>query len=399
MTEPQTVSTPTSPLLALSRGRSIAQYILIALFFWMSLYLYVPTLPTYAASKTDNLAFLGIILAQYGLWQAVVRLPLGIAADWLGRRKPFILAGILLSGLGAWVMGSTDSAQGLLVGRAITGLAAATWVPLTVLFSSLFPAQEAVRATAILIAAASVGRVAGTSITGTLNNLGGYPLAFFLAMGAAGLTMVIMLPARERVRPRKQPSLRSVGTLITRRDVLVPSWLQAVSVYATWAVPLSFLLLLADQLGASDVAQSMLVSLYIGVELLGSMVAAVLSKRFGARRLVYAGFALLTVGIVMAAVAPALPVLFASQFLIGLSLGTCYPVLMGLSIRDVADAERATAMGLHQSVYAVGMFAGPWLSGILADAVGLRPMLGITAFGCLGLALILLRLLPGRQAE
>jgi DHA1 family multidrug resistance protein-like MFS transporter len=185
MTEPQTVSTPTSPPLALSRGRSIAQYILIALFFWMSLYLYVPTLPTYAASKTDSLAFLGIILAQYGLWQAVVRLPLGIAADWLGRRKPFILAGILLSGLGAWVMGSSDSAQGLLVGRAITGLAAATWVPLTVLFSSLFPAQEAVRATAILAVAASIGRVTGTSVTGTLNNLGGYSLAFYLAVGGS----------------------------------------------------------------------------------------------------------------------------------------------------------------------------------------------------------------------
>ncbi|MGD9317108.1 MAG: MFS transporter [Anaerolineae bacterium] len=399
MTEPQTVSTPTSPPLALSRGRSIAQYILIALFFWMSLYLYVPTLPTYAASKTDSLAFLGIILAQYGLWQAVVRLPLGIAADWLGRRKPFILAGILLSGLGAWVMGSSDSAQGLLVGRAITGLAAATWVPLTVLFSSLFPAQEAVRATAILAVAASIGRVTGTSVTGTLNNLGGYSLAFYLAVGVAGVAMVVLLPARERVRSPKQPSLRGIGSLITRRDVLLPSWLQAVIQYATWAVPLSFLPLLADQLGATDVAQSMLVSLYIAVVMMGSTVAAVLSKRFGARRLVYAGFAVLTAGIVTAAMAPALPVLFISQFLIGLSLGTCYPVLMGLSIRDVADAERATAMGLHQSVYAVGMFAGPWLSGILADAVGLRPMLGITALGCLGLALILLRFLPGRQAE
>ena len=399
MTEPQTVSTPTSPPLALSRGRSIAQYILIALLFWMSLYLYVPTLPTYAASRTDSLAFLGVILAQYGLWQAVVRLPLGIAADWLGRRKPFILAGILLSGLGAWVMGSTDSAQGLLVGRAITGLAAATWVPLTVLFSSLFPAQEAVRATAILAVAASIGRVTGTSVTGTLNNLGGYSLAFYLAVGVAGVAMVVLLPAREQIRSPKQPSLRGIGSLITRRDVLLPSWLQAVIQYATWAVPLSFLPLLADQLGATDVAQSMLVSLYIAVVMMGSTMAAVLSKRFGARRLVYGGFAVLTAGIVTAAMAPALPVLFISQFLIGLSLGTCYPVLMGLSIRDVADAERATAMGLHQSVYAVGMFAGPWLSGILADAVGLRPMLGITALGCLGLALILLRLLPGRQAE
>ena len=42
-------------------------------------------------------------------------------------------------------------------------------------------------------------------------------------------------------------------------------------------------------------------------------------------------------------------------------------------------------MGLHQAVYAIGMFAGPWLSGILADAMGIRPMFGVTAFACLGL--------------
>jgi MFS family permease len=40
-------------------------------------------------------------------------------------------------------------------------------------------------------------------------------------------------------------------------------------------------------------------------------------------------------------------------------------------------------MGLHQSVYSIGMFAGPWLSGILADAIGLRPMFAVTAFTCL----------------
>jgi len=59
-----------------------------------------------------------------------------------------------------------------------------------------------------------------------------------------------------------------------------------------------------------------------------------------------------------------------------------YPVLMGMSIQYVADQERATAMGLHQAVYAIGMFAGPWLSGILADVLGILPMFGITAFLC-----------------
>jgi predicted MFS family arabinose efflux permease len=45
-------------------------------------------------------------------------------------------------------------------------------------------------------------------------------------------------------------------------------------------------------------------------------------------------------------------------------------------------------MGIHQAVYAIGMFAGPWLSGILADGLGLRPMFWITAAGCLALGLL-----------
>jgi MFS family permease len=61
---------------------------------------------------------------------------------------------------------------------------------------------------------------------------------------------------------------------------------------------------------------------------------------------------------------------------------------MGMSIQRVADAERATAMGLHQAVYAIGMFGGPWLSGILADAIGIQPMFGVTAAACLVLGVL-----------
>jgi predicted MFS family arabinose efflux permease len=53
-------------------------------------------------------------------------------------------------------------------------------------------------------------------------------------------------------------------------------------------------------------------------------------------------------------------------------------------------------MGLHQAVYAIGMFAGPWFSGILADSIGIQPMLGVTGFGCLVLGVSLTRLIPRR---
>jgi MFS family permease len=379
------------------RPRLIGLYVVVTFLYWISLYLYIPTLPTYAESKSESLALVGIILAQYGLWQAIARLPVGIASDWLGRRKPFIAAGLFLSGLGAYVMGTAGGAEGLLVGRAITGLAAATWVPLTVVFSGLFPADEAVRATSILTVVGSAGQVLATSTTGTLNEWGGYPLAFFLAAGFAGLGIVALLPARETVRPRQRPSAGGIGRLLARRDVMLPALLSAVGQYATWAVPFGFLPILARQLGATDVTQSGLVSLHIGVFTLGGLLAATLSNRFGARRMVYAGFVMLAAGSAGAALAPALPYVFVVQFFLGLGLGISYPVLMGLSIRHVDDTQRTTAMGLHQAVYAVGMFAGPWLSGILADAVGLRPMLGITAAGCLALSLALIRLVPRRQ--
>jgi MFS family permease len=375
-----------------SSRRLMAAVVGFAVFlYWMGLYLYVPTLPTYVQSKSDNLALVGVVLAQYGLWQAVVRLPLGIAADWLGWRKPFIVVGFALVGLGALAMGLAGGVSGLLVGRAITGMAAATWVPLVVLFSSLFPPDEAVRASALLSSVGSVGRVLATGATGSLNELGGYPLAFFLAAGAAALAILTVLPTRENRRPPRRPSAGSIGRLVTRRDVLLPAVLAAVSQYANWAATFTFTPILARQLGATDVTQSLLVSMHIGVVILGNLAATTIAGRIGARRLVILSFVFTSLGLGGAALAASLPLLFAAQFCMGLSQGVGYPVLMGMSIEHVADGERTTAMGLHQAVYAIGMFSGPWLSGILSDAVGIQPMFGVTAVACLAVGLVVPR--------
>lgn len=367
------------------RRLTIALYSSAVFLYWIGLYLYVPTLPVYVQSKSDNLALVGVVLSMYGLWQALIRLPLGIAADWLGRRKPFILFGFLLTALGAWLMGSSDQVTGVLVGRAVTGLAAGTWVPLVVAFSSLLPPEEAVRASALLTLIGSVGRMLATGVTGNLNAWGGYGLAFNLAAAAALLAVVILLPAEDRRTPPKRPSIPGLVALVTRRDVLLPSILSAIGQYTNWAVTFGFLPILARELGATDFTLSLLVTLSIATLVLGNLAATTLARSLGARRLVLLSFLLLFVATGLTAVAPSLLFLYAAQALIGLAQGIGYPVLMGMSIEKVADGERTTAMGLHQAVYAVGMFSGPWLSGILADAMGIRPMFLATAVGCLAL--------------
>jgi len=192
----------------------------------------------------------------------------------------------------------------------------------------------------------------------------------------------------ERRRSPQRPSVGNIGRLIIRRDVLLPSLLSAVIQYANWATALGFLLILARQLGATDVIQSLLMSMSMTMGIVGNLLATIIVRRIGARRMAWNSFVVLSVGIGIAVMAPSLRLVFVSQFCIGLSAAIGCPVLMGMSIQHVADAERTTAMGLHQAVYAIGMFSGPWVSGMLADAVGIRSMFGITAVMCLALGLL-----------
>jgi MFS family permease len=79
------------------------------------------------------------------------------------------------------------------------------------------------------------------------------------------------------------------------------------------------------------------------------------------------------------ALAPSAPFLFGGTMCMGFAFGVVYPILMGMSIQAVDVTERTTAMGIHQSLYAIGMFTGPWVSGMLADRIGIRNTFLLTA--------------------
>ena len=60
--------------------------------------------------------------------------------------------------------------------------------------------------------------------------------------------------------------------------------------------------------------------------------------------------------------------LYLTQFLNGFFRGILIPVLMGLGIKNVEPAKRATAMGAFQAIYAIGMVAGPAIFGFISQA-------------------------------
>jgi MFS family permease len=371
---------------------------LVVFLYWVSLYIYFPTLPAFVQTRTTNLAVVGAILSMYGLWQAITRLPLGLSADRFGH-KPIIVGGLFLASLGAVSLGYAPSTGMMYLGRSLNGLAASAWVVLVVVFCGYFPPSQAVRATAALTLIASVARILATGLTGTLNTLGGYTLAFVLAgvLGLIGAGLALALPVHQ---PKGPPiSLPVAGKVLTRPDVLLPSLLNTVNQFMIWAVPMTMLPILAVQLGAQGQTLSLLFSTSILVGAIGNLTAASVANRVGTPILVALSFIFLGGGTLVAASTSSLWVVAVLYVVIGLGQGIGYPVLMGLSIEKVEGSARATAMGLHQALYAVGMFAGPWLGGLMAEAWGLPRMFLLVGSVGVAVGLAGARLLSSYQAK
>jgi MFS family permease len=120
-----------------------------------------------------------------------------------------------------------------------------------------------------------------------------------------------------------------------------------------------------------------------------ALLTVLATNRLGTRITVVSGIALMAVGTFAVPLADTVPLLALTQVVSGLGRGLAYPVLMALSIREVVSSEQATAMGVFQALYSIGMFAGPSIAGLWADLFGLESVFtfsGAISLGAVALA-------------
>jgi DHA1 family multidrug resistance protein-like MFS transporter len=357
---------------------SIIIFLVVTFLYWVTLYLCVPTLPLYIKTKAINLSMVGLVLSMYGLWMAIARLPMGMAVDAIGRGKPLIMMGIGIASIGAFIMGRGNSLGILAAGRALTGIAAATWVPLLVVFSTYFSSEEAIFSSAMLTLSANIGRVVGTSLTGFLNQAGGYSLPFYLSAIIGIIVIGIASFVREERRFSEGISFRLIATLFMRKEVLIPALISIMVHYADWSVTFSFLPIIAQDMGASDVVKSIIISLNLISIAVANLANTLLLRKMKHSSLLCCGLFLLFAGIMVISFSHTISWLFLGTILMGFAFGIVYPILLGMSIHKVDRSQRNTAMGIHQSLYAIGMWTGPWLTGIIADMIGIQKTFVIT---------------------
>ncbi len=356
------------------------------LFFWFAQYAYVPNLTAYAKEMGVSLTVIGMITGGYGLGQTVLRVPLGIISDRIGRRKLFVSSGFLLALTASLLFLFFDSPAMMVVARTFSGFASATWVVATVLYSSYFKEEESPKALNKLNIFNYAGQVLSMSISGALLlAFSGYRAMFVVAAAGAVIGFGLSLFITERVPEQKRKAgLRDFLKIALDKRLLYLSFSMLLIQIFLQSTISGFTPILATELGADALMRSILGIINLVFAITGSLMnslPAVRKIRDGIRLSISAcGFA---VAAVLFPFAKNLAVLFMIQALAGFFQGSMLAYQMGLAIRHFPGEKRATAMGLFQTLYGLGMFVGPMITGSLGDRFGLTVSYLVLAVLCL----------------
>ncbi len=346
-------------------------------FFWFSVYTYPSFLTTYAVNDLGATSVMaGMIVGSYGLTQMVLRIPLGILSDVLRKRKPFIMMGFAFSILASAGLALTSLQAGkeavpswlawaALIFRGMSGITAATWVQLSVMYSANYRGEQVSAAMSRIIVPQCGSQIVAMLIGAQLAGRVGELHAFLLAAVAGVIGLLLMARISEQ-RPEGEPmTLRGLLSVAGDRKLIVGTLLATVYQLVVWATVQGFVQNWAREVIGLTTAQLGFLSV---ANLLPNTVfsrfsGTVLSRKFGKRTVLACGFVCLAAACWLYPCTRSLAALLAVQALLGSGVGLIMPLTMSGAIENIPGEKRGAAMGIYQAVYGLGMFLGPVMAG------------------------------------
>ena len=174
----------------------------------LGIFLVLPVFSVYAVHYPEaSLAMAGVAFGSYALTQSILQIPLGWASDRWGR-KPILLIGLALFGVGSIGCGLAQSISQLIVARVIQGTGAIGSVALAALADLTRPAvrTQAFTITGIAIGSAFMIGILGGPLLAASIGLSGL---FYVLAALAFLAMIlaaISFPRKNR-SIEKQPAM------------------------------------------------------------------------------------------------------------------------------------------------------------------------------------------------
>ena len=357
----------------------------------ISLSLFTPAMPELVVAFGSTESVVKLTLSLYFGGFAMAQLVCGPLSDGFGR-KPVTFAFMLVYLLSSVLAMYAPSIEVLIAARFLQGIGAAVGTTVSrALVRDLFTSERSARIMNLISLLMGVAPAFAPTLGGVMMGLFGWQSIFlFMAMSAVVIVATVYFAMVEtvsrdlsRIRPRALG--RAYATLLTDRYFMLSSLVLAGSLGAfyTQATVLPFILMTRVGLTATEFGVTMLMQ--SGGFLAGAMLVRQLMGRFGAFRIVPAGFA----GILIGSVAlPVLLVLYPPSVLtvmgpiVFYAFGTAF-ITPAMSTASVAPFPHMA--GAASSLAGFFQMGGGLVGSLVAAGIG-EPVLALaTVIPCMGL--------------
>lgn len=341
----------------------------------LGLFLVLPVLAVHAKTMPggNDASMVGLALGIYGLTQALGQIPFGSASDRFGR-KPVIIVGLLLFALGSFIAAGADSLVGVTVGRAVQGSGAISAAVTAFIADAT---REEHRTKAMAMVGVSIGLTFAFSLVAS-------PLLYaalgmrglFVLIGALSLVAIVVLL---RVVPKAPLVPRGRAAF---RDVLANPELMRLNfgVFALHFTQMAMFVVIPSALvryGDLPVGEHWKIYLPVVVLSFALMLPPIfVGEKRGKMKQVFVGAValLLAVQVGMFFAVSSSHVHLSALVLLLLGFFVAFNVLEASQpslVSRIAPAEaRGAALGVYNTLQALGLFCGGAIGGYLVQHAG-----------------------------
>jgi MFS family permease len=311
----------------------------------------------------------GILLALYGLISAALQPVMGAVSDHLGKRKPLILAGLLVMGLGTLGFMAAVRFTDLLLLRALQGVGVALTIPASMALMAAGSLKETRGGSmGIYTTGRMSGFALGPLIGGFLQARYGFDAAF-VAGGAFIFVAVLLVQLWVREPPAPRPAVSRPFKLFDR-SLLTPGI--AGTALATLLMAGSFSMMTTlekqfnDKLHQTAFGFSVAFSALMVSRLLFQLPLGRLSDRVGRKPLIVGGLLLMAPVTALLGVVTSTFQLTAARLIQGVAAAAVAAPAFALAGDLSVGGGEGRQMSLITSGFGLGIATGPLLAGVLA---------------------------------
>lgn len=340
----------------------------------LGLFMVLPVLAVHARSMEEggDPTLLGLALGIYGLTQAMLQLPFGVASDRFGR-KPVIVFGLVIFAAGSLIAAMATDLIMMVVGRGLQGAGAISAAVSALVADST---RESQRTKAMALVGISIGAMFALSLIVAPPlyrwlGIGGMFTATAVLAAAAIFWVIYVVPAAPQ-RPRVPLTREQFGRVATDPELARIN----LGIFALHAVQVAIFVVLpgwlVERAGLAIADHWML---YLPVVLL-SFVPMMPAVGWGERRgrskeVLIASVAVLVAVLVGLALKPEGVVLFAVLLFVFFSAFNILEASLPSMASRRAPAEvRGAALGLFNTTQSLGLFVGGAAAGVVRSTWG-----------------------------